>query len=98
MLRDVGDVVTITGTYRDVDGNLADPAVVQWVSPSPSGVETVLAPTNPSTGVWCVDLPLDEPETWHVRLQGAGNTVDVVEEVEIQVRHTPFETPLAVAP
>lgn len=74
---DIGDLIRIRATFRDVDGNLADPDTVSVYIKSPDGpVEDVTADAVASgTGEWYVDYDTTGAESgvWHYRFVGTGN-------------------------
>jgi hypothetical protein len=77
---DEGDVVRCRGEFRDVNGTLADPAVIKFrfTSPGADVVEYVYLTddelTKVSTGIYLVELDTTgKPGTWHYRFFSTGN-------------------------
>lgn len=76
-----GTTVTVKMTYTDeVSGALTNPAGGVTVRVrNPDGVITNPAPTNPSAGVFQVDVDGTVEGTWYVRFTAANpNKVDTV--------------------
>lgn len=78
---DVGETVTVTVTFFDVNDAPADPSTVtlKYVKPQ-SGAEVTVAQgalTHVALGVWTYGIAVDEPGTWQVRGIGTG-TVPIV--------------------
>jgi hypothetical protein len=76
---DVGDEVRITGTFTDADGNAQDPTAVffAFLAPSATSATTYEYGTDAelvkdSTGVYYVDLDLDEAGLWRYRFYSTG--------------------------
>lgn len=91
---DIGNKIRITGTFTDpLDSDAAvDPSSVYCSVKTPAEVKTdyqygVDAEiTKSGTGVYYLDLPLDEDGYWYVRWWGkdAEGVVSVAEEVQIK--------------
>jgi len=71
---DVGDLIRITGTWTDADGNVTDPNVIKGNTENPSGTTAQLTIstgiTKSSTGVYYFDMDLNEEGRWKYRLYG----------------------------
>ena len=76
---DVGDEIRCTGTFTDADGDAQDPASVFFSFEAPSdasvtqyeyGVDTEVVKS--STGVYYVDLSIDESGMWYYRWHSTG--------------------------
>ena len=77
---DVGDTVTVTVNFFDVNDQLADPSTVTLKYVKPSGAEVDVAQgalTHVGVGVWTYGIPIDQAGTWYVRAEGTG-TVPIV--------------------
>lgn len=78
-----GSQVTITGTYK-IDGTVTDPTTVTIKYRSPNGITTTVggtaaAVTNPSTGVYKLDIDASVFGTWTYQFAGAGTVVALAE-------------------
>ena len=77
-LHDVGDLVRVTGTFTDADGNAQDPTVVKCDYTDPSGNTTELVYgtdeelVKSSTGVYYTDINADEAGLWTYRWYSTG--------------------------
>lgn len=75
---DRGDLVHLTGTFRDINGTLQDPTAVTFKARSPSGAVTTLvygsdaAVVRASAGIYTVDLSLTEDGLWTYRWESTG--------------------------
>jgi hypothetical protein len=98
--RNLYEPTTITFTFRNAAGALADPTTVTAMVMSPSGLVAEYpgagAIGNPSIGVYEIQFLPDEPGVWFWRATGEGNDVNVVEEGIIRVLPSPFAAQLAV--
>lgn len=75
---DIGTKVRLIGEFRDLDNVLSDPTVVVAKTRDPSGNVTTISGgsvTKDSTGVYHVDVTLDESGTWWYRFEGTGAVV-----------------------
>jgi uncharacterized protein YfaS (alpha-2-macroglobulin family) len=72
-----GDLVRITGVFRDITGALVDPTTVSWKATKPSGTP-VTHTYNPgsivrdSLGNFHLDVSADEAGTWLYRWENTG--------------------------
>jgi hypothetical protein len=74
----VGDLVRITGTWSDTAGTTVDPTTVTVYYKDPSsnitelvyGVDTDVVKSD--TGIYYVDIDIDEPGNWYYRWKGVG--------------------------
>lgn len=73
-----GTSAVITATFRDVDGNLADPTTVEALIQHPDGTTSAPTPTSASVGVWTTVVPTDDAGFWFYQITGTGNDLDVV--------------------
>jgi hypothetical protein len=75
---DVGDLIRCTGTFTNAAGTAIDPATVYFKYKDPGGTKTTLtygvdaAVVKSSTGVYYVDVNVDEVGTWYYRWQATG--------------------------
>ena len=67
---DVGDLVTVSGTFRNLAGNLETPATYECKVKDPSGNIATSALTVSSTGVLTATVDADEEGTWYYRIAG----------------------------
>lgn len=91
---DIGNKIRITGTFTDpLNASAAvDPDAVYCSVLTPGGVKTDYEYgvdseiTKSSTGIYYVDLPLDENGNWYVRWWGldASDVGAVAEEIAIR--------------
>ncbi|MFW9804858.1 MAG: hypothetical protein ACFFFC_19535 [Candidatus Thorarchaeota archaeon] len=90
MAYDVGTQVRFKCTFKDLDGNLADPSTVTAKIKDPAGnVETLVYGTDPdlkkdSVGIYYVDRTIDESGVWRHRWSGSGSLV-VANEAAVRV-------------
>jgi hypothetical protein len=91
---DIGDRVRCTGTFRDIDGDLADPTAIVARVLDPleiiqtfQGVDVI----KDAVGVYFVDLDVDVPGIWTYRFEGTGVVV-AAEETAFYVERSAFET------
>ena len=82
---DIGDMVKVTGTFRDSDEVLVDPAGVECHVESPDGVVTSPTVTNPSVGVYDAIVEPDSAGDWWFAFDGEGG-VQASEERRFVVR------------
>jgi hypothetical protein len=90
---DIGDLVRIQGTFTDADSVAFDPDVVTAKYLDPSGNTTTDAsPTNSATGVYYIDVPVDEYGTWYYRFEGktSGDALQGAEETIFVVTQSVF--------
>lgn len=84
---DTGDVARLEATFRDATGALADTTVVLTVK-KPDGTTSTPAVGSPvSTGLYRVDVAIDQPGVWVYRFAGTG-AVTSVEEGRLYVRRS----------
>lgn len=76
----VGSTPVITTTFRDEDGNLADPNTVSADIRAPDGTMSSPTPTNVSVGIWETLVPVDQAGWWFYEIAGSGGGVDVVDQ------------------
>lgn len=78
-IYDVGDEIRCTGTFTDADGTAQDPTAVMFAYKDPSGTTTTLtygtdaALIKSDTGVYYVDLDIDESGIWRYRFYSTGD-------------------------
>lgn len=71
----VGNRITLVGTFRNTSRALADPTTVTLRHEDPSGNVTAVAAgsiTRESLGVYTFDLDVDEAGMWYYRFIGDG--------------------------
>jgi hypothetical protein len=92
---DKGDVLGITGTYRNAAGTLIDPSVPKFSFKNPDGeITTYTYPDDAqlqriSQGIYKVDLPFSASGSWLVRHWSTG-TGAASEERQYLVRESVF--------
>lgn len=69
---DIGDQVTLIATFRDSNGDLADPSAITFEVREPNSTTTQKSEvdaSNPSIGVWhwLIPKPFDASGTWELR-------------------------------
>lgn len=88
---DRGDLVRLTGTFKNASDALTNPTAVVLRIKDPAGTVTTPTPTNTSTGVFDYDLSLNLEGTWTYRFEGTG-AVQQAEEDTLFVRNSVFYT------
>ena len=84
---DLGDLVRITGTFKDEDGAVLDPTTVYFEYKTPAGVVTTLtygidgSVIRDSTGVYHCDLDANASGEWYCRWYSTGTGQAAEEEV-----------------
>lgn len=73
----VGDRATITAKFL-LNGVLTDPTSVTVTVKDPSGNDSTPTPTNSSTGVYTLNLDLDEYGQWNIKWAGTGAVVAAI--------------------
>lgn len=92
---DAGSLVRVTGTFRDINGAVADPALVQFKYLNPAGSATTYVYgthsqlVKDSTGIYHVDLTLASAGTWRVRFESSG-TGQAAQESSLIAKYTSF--------
>lgn len=89
---DIGDKVTITGTFTDANDSAVDPAAVRGHYKKPGettityiyGTDAEL--TKDATGVYSFDISLDVAGTWYYRMD--DNDANVATEGYFRVRES----------
>lgn len=76
-IYDIGDTPRITETFTDLTGALTDPGAVSCSVRTPDGTTTLYvypttAMTNPSLGVYTLDLPLTQSGQYGWKWNGTG--------------------------
>jgi hypothetical protein len=71
---DVGDLIQLTGTFKNASGVLTDPTTVTCTVRDPAGTVTTPTATRASVGVWnaTVDLTGAVAGVWWYRFAGTG--------------------------
>ena len=67
--------ITITGTFYDEDGALADPTSATVYVQHPSGSESTYSASSATTGIWTYDLELATdaaPGVYYYGVRGTG--------------------------
>ncbi|MDW8068562.1 MAG: hypothetical protein RML46_06595 [Anaerolineae bacterium] len=91
---DVGDMVRIHITFRDLDGQPQDPSSVSLTLYRPSGTAVhvpssqILHP-EPGSGYYYVDFQVDEPGWWRAVWSSQGSPT-VVEQIHFYVFPVPI--------
>lgn len=80
-----GDVARVTCTFRNGSGDVTDTTASVTVV-APDGTTTTPTPVHDSTGVYHVDITVDQGGAWHTRWVGAGVVAAVAPDV-VWVRH-----------
>lgn len=73
-----GSNAIVTATFRDANGDLANPSAVTAVVQAPDGTQTTPTPTSSTLGIWTTVIPTDQAGYWFWQISGAGNQIDVV--------------------
>lgn len=89
---DTGDLVRITGTFKDLNGNFIDPSAIFFKYKNPLNVITtytygVSNITRASIGIYFVDIPLPLAGTYNYRFYSTG-TGQAAKESSLVVRPT----------
>lgn len=71
-IYDIGDVVTITGTFRSAAGALVDPTAVTAEVLAPAGTVTTPTASRTSLGVYAFTINVTAAGIWRYRLEGTG--------------------------
>jgi len=93
---DVGDLVRCTGTFTNAAETAVDPTAVVFMLRSPGGVEMTYTYgeddelVRDATGVYHVDVDVDEEGSWHYRFESTG-TGQAAEEARIYVAASMFD-------
>lgn len=88
---DVGDLVRVSGEFKDLQGNLTDPSTVKVSYRKPDGVVvTKEYGTDPevnrdSLGIFSMDIAVDQDGRWWYQFIGEG-TLQASEEKQFSVR------------
>ena len=86
--HDKGDVIRLSGTFRDNLGALINPTAVTLKYRKPTGEVTTVAGgslVNPSTGTYYYDVTADQAGVWTYRYESTG-TGSAAEETTFIVR------------
>ena len=89
----VGDLVQVQGTFTDSTGTAFDPDEVTCKYKDPSGnITTDASPTQNGTGIYYVNVEVDESGTWHYRFAGetSGGSYQGADEEHFQVENSAF--------
>lgn len=80
----VGQRIRASVTFKDINGELADPSTVVAKYQDGSGAETTrtypTGITKTGTGRYYTDIDISNAGTWYVRWNGTGTMVAAVEE------------------
>lgn len=87
----IGAVVEEQVVFRNHDGSLADPTVVNANAKKPDGSSVAGTVRQQSTGVWEGLFTADQAGLWFYRIEGEGNDVDEVYEGSFCVRESSVE-------
>lgn len=86
---DVGETVTITGTFTEA-GELGDPSTVRFIYKNPANESTTLIYgtdtqiTKVSKGVYSMDLHLDTPGFWHYRVDDGDSYIAIERKIQVK--------------
>ena len=91
---DKNDKPRLKAQFVSLGGALNDPSAVTFKHKDPSGNAATLTHaagqiTRESTGIYYLDLALDEVGTWYFRAEGTG-TPQIAAEIAFEVRTTQF--------
>lgn len=89
---DVGDRVRVAISFKNDQGNPADPTTVTGKYKDPSGNVTTASVSNPTVGEYHFDIDVDESGEWRYRAEGTG-TVVAAGEGRLVVRASAFAAP-----
>lgn len=87
----IGDTVEKQVTFRNTDGALANPSVVNANAKDPTGASRTGSTSNQSTGVWDALYDADVVGIWFYRIEGEGNEVNTVVEGSFCVKGSSVE-------
>ena len=82
---DIGDVIRVTGTWTDTDGTAVDPGALTFSFKDPSDNSTTYTYdtdaelVKDATGVYYVDVTIDEEGTWFYRFASTSSNVAAAE-------------------
>lgn len=85
---DIGDLVTVSASFTDRDGQAADPDAVTLTILKPDGTIDVIDHDeldNPDVGTYEYDVDVDQERKWRYRFEGTGSVV-AADEQEFTVR------------
>jgi hypothetical protein len=91
-----GDLIRVEATFRDEDGELADPGTVTFKARRPNGsILSHALGVDPDTqreseGVFSTEWHLDTGGRWYFRVESAG-AVQAAEETSVRVISTAFD-------
>lgn len=91
-MYDVGDEVTLTALFTDLDGVAADPSAVTCAVQHEDDEPVALTPASTVVGTWTATVLPDQSGTWRYRWAGTG-TVTAAEEGAFYVRRRQVATP-----
>lgn len=93
---DIGDIYRVTISFVDENSAAADPTAVTFRFRKPDGTRTAYVyVTDPevvksSTGVYYVDLSLDQAGVWTWRFEGVGGSAASADEDNFTVESSVF--------
>lgn len=73
-----GSDYVITTTFRDSDGNLANPDTVDALVQAPNGDQSSPTPTSSTTGIWVTTGPADQAGIWFYQITGISTSGTVI--------------------
>lgn len=76
---DIGDLVTLSATFKNNAGTLTDPTTVIFRIKDPSGTVTSPSPIKDSTGLYHYDLSITLAGTYWYHFEGTGLCQDAEE-------------------
>ena len=86
---DIGDRITVTGTFTNKAGALADPTTIVFKYRVRGGEAVTGTASKASTGVYTADVDLTEAGQWYFRFTGTGAVV-AAGELRCEVRGSYF--------
>lgn len=95
----IGQQIRNTGEFRDLANTLTDPSALVFVIRAPNGEETRyeygtdVEVVKDSTGVYHVDVTLEQSGDWYVRWEATGAVITAGDQV-VRVEPSPFDIPV----
>lgn len=72
MALNVGDVHTVTATFRNAAGTPTNPTTASLRIRKPDGTQTSVTPASDGNGVYHYDIALDQVGVWEYGFIGTG--------------------------
>lgn len=94
----IGDIVRLTGTFRDVNDVLVDPSGVRFMYIKPNTPTAITTKTyltdievvKDSVGIYHLDITITESRRWFYRTEGFGANNAGAAENEFEVEDSRF--------